>query len=313
MKLESKAALLRSFVISVFIFTLLLFFSHPVFLQAAPDDDYVAEYSVLYAGNLSSSDAYVARNWLRHYGWNEQLFGDSHKGQVRWWSITGEYSIYPGEYSDTADFLYVSTHGTSDGDPRTNRQYIKVYQHPNYMTHPIDILYADGNDNPSTIKFVDKGWVSKPYRSNSKWDNDLEWIVIAACNQLEYFSSLEDGAHEYGKCLLGSPRRAHMILGYHDTAPDLPQDEKIIEWYIKYTVDRNYGRYSALNAWKWANREHNTYSWSAVYHKENVGEAMWSPYSDPSRVNVLPDTPTSSYPNIYFIYNPEQPKYVGGW
>ena len=69
----------KSFLILVMI--LLLAFTTSAF--ATPDDDYRAEFSTLYIGNLSDQDVVYAAYYLRVYGWIQYLYGSSHQGQVR--------------------------------------------------------------------------------------------------------------------------------------------------------------------------------------------------------------------------------------
>lgn len=316
-----KYSLTFLFIIT-FIFLFLITYS--MSFAAAVDDDSQIEFSTIYAGNLNDQDWYYAKKDLLAYGYTRRLDGTSHEGQVRWWSISGEYPPdYPGEYSDGADFLYYSTHGTTNNDPSTNRQYTKVYRKPDYWQSPIDLLYADGGDTTS-VKYIDDGWRSKPIRSYSKWDNDLEWIILAACNQLEHFYSIEDGAHEYGKTLLGYPNRVHSIWGYHETAPEGPlysdgfyRDTKIIRKFLKYTTQLNQaptgGPWSVRSAWEKANELYEITSWSGVYHVANRGEAMWSPNNWPDGKYVRDDTANNTTPDIDFVYGPDGNVRDVGW
>jgi len=292
--------------IIVLVLAIILLISGSVMTQAASDDDYKAEYSVLYAGDNNDSDAARVAYLLDVYGWSEYMYGTSRLNQVRWWSVTGEDPDHPYEYSDNADFLYYSTHGSSNSESASKRQHTSIY----YGTTLMDILDANQADYNSAKHIVGSGWRSYPTQSYSRWDNDLEWAVIAACNQIEYEMISSDGAHDYGKALLGYPRRMHSIWGYHDGAPLDPADEYIAEWFVRYTEDPYYGRWSVRNAWEKANERNNEYDWSGVYHQYNVGEAMWSPLYDSSGNNVLADTSNTSSPDIRFVMNEPVTYYV---
>lgn len=211
---------------------------------------------------------------------------------MRWWSVTGGNSAYPGEYSDNADILYYSTHGYGDGaanTPYTNISYNNLAN--------VERLWADITDTTSD-RVINKGWKNKPIQTLSRWDNDLEWAIIAACNQIEYYGD-NDGAHDYGKTLLGEPRRVHQVWGYHGLAPNNGPDSTVIKHFIKET--NQVSSYAVATAWGRANTiPISNPNWSGVYHFANQGEATWSPESNPTGSKVTADTSNTSIPDINF-------------
>lgn len=302
----------RQILVVLFFIVMLWFSNKNIAFAGSTDDDSRIEYSSIYAGNLDHQDSIYAASELVRLGYETRYNLSSHNRQVRWWSITGEYSEYPGETSDNADFLYYSTHGSSNSDTSTTRQFTKIYRYDDYWDSPIDLLYADGGDTSRISYIDDNGWRWKPYRSYSKWDNDLEWAVIAACNQLEHFYSLEDGAHEYGKTLLGYPRRMHSIWGYHEGAPEgyntsgIDKDTNIITYFLNLAITPSTtagGPYSVENAWERANEYYSENDWSGVFHQSNRGDAMWSPNYF-NGYYVGDDTANNSYPDVKFVYGP---------
>lgn len=271
---------------------------------AATDDDYKAEYASIYAGSLNDQDAMEVAHCLDSWGWSRRILGTSLLNQVRWWSVVGEDPAHPGEYSDDADFLYYSTHGASNDDPATTRQRTLIYLNGNV----IDRLYADQADSPGDPAITADGWRVTGLQTASRWDNDLEWVVLAACNQLEYWASAEDGAHEYARAMLGYPRRMHSIWGYHEWAPEAPlysdgqyRDTKIaLDFLVSQSVATGY---DAIDwAWENANEAYDIDQWSGVRHSLHYGETIWRPRYGSDGSTVDPDTSPWTYPDIEFVY-----------
>lgn len=267
---------------------------------AATDDDYVAEFSSLYGGDGNDSDVYAADAALRQYAWTRGYLGSSKLNQVRWWSVIGEDPAHPGEFSDNTDFLYLSTHGPESTVPVAERPYTVVM---NSVGDALDYIYADQVDGDYSYPcVVPSTWRLYPTQTYSKWDNDLEWVVISACLQLDYQPSVDDGAHEYAESMVGYPRRVHSILSYDLTAPDYPADDEIIREFIRYQNQRDLYR-SVEYAWETVNEEEQEEDWAMIYHVANRGETTWRPLFGPSGSTVLPDTSTSQLASIKLIHS----------
>lgn len=273
-------------------------------VSAAVDDDYRAEYASIYAGNLNDQDVMKVAERLDSWNWTRHILGSSSRNQVRWWSITGEDPAHPGEYADDADLLYYSTHGASNDDPQLTRQRTLVYVNGAVR----DRLYADGGDAAGNPAITPSGWRVTGLQSPTRWDNDLEWVVLAACNQLEYWGSAEDGAHEYARAMLGYPRRVHSILGYHEWAPEAPlysdglyRDTKIALDFID-SQSCSTGYESIDWAWESANEAYGIPHWAALRHAEHEGETIWRPKYGSSGLSVDADSSPWAIPSIEFVY-----------
>lgn len=271
---------------------------------AVADDDYRAEYAAIYAGNLNDQDVRYVAAFLDERGWTRHMLGSSLQNQVRWWSVTGEDPAHPGEYADDADLLYYSTHGASNEDAATTRQRTLVYV--NGLVR--DRLFADGGDAAGNPAITPSGWRVYGLQTPSRWDNDLEWVVLAACNQLEYWASEEDGAHEYGRALMGYPRRAHAIFGYHEWAPEAPlyrdglyRDTKIALDFLELQSVAT-GYQSASAAWEIANEAWGIPHWSGLRHRSTRGETIWRPENGPNGTATFSDPSVWADPEIEFFY-----------
>lgn len=276
----------------------------PCGAHAAVDDDYRAEYASIYAGNLGDQDARKFAECLDAWSWSRHMLGTSAYNQVRWWSVTGEDPLHPAQYADDADLLYYSTHGASNDDPALTRQRTLVY----FDGVVRDRLYADGGDAAGNPALTPTGWRVSGLQTPSRWDNDLEWVVLAACNQLEYWGSEEDGAHEYGRAMLGYPRRVHSIWGYHEWAPEAPlysdglyRDTKIALDFLN-SQSRSTGYESIDWAWESANEAYGIPHWAGLRHAAHLGETIWRPENDSAGGSVTGDTSPWSVPEIEFVY-----------
>jgi len=283
---------------------LMLLGGWPGAAHAATDEDYRAEYASIYAGSLEDQDARKVAECLDSLNWSRRILGSSAYNQVRWWSVTGEDPLHPGEYADDADLLYYSTHGASNDDPALTRQRTLVYADGAVR----DRLYADGGDAAGNPAITPAGWRVTGLQTPSRWDNDLEWVVLAACNQLEYWGSEEDGAHEYARAMLGYPRRIHSIWGYHEWAPEAPlysdglyRDTKIALDFLN-SQSRNTGYESVDWAWESANEAYGIGHWAGLRHASHVGETIWRPLNDPDGSTVRADSSAWSSPDIEFVY-----------
>lgn len=273
---------------------------------AATDDDGRIEYASLYAGNLHDQDVYEVARCLDALGWTRYITGSSLRNQVRWWSITGDNPTDPAAlYSDGADLLYYSTHGASNEDVRETRQRTLIYMNGSIR----DRLYADGGDAGANPCITPSGWRTPGLQTFSRWNQDLEWVVLASCNQLEYWGASEDGAHEYARAMLGYPRRVHSIWGYHEWAPEAPlygdglyRDTKIARDFL---ISQSFASgYEPIDwAWESANEAFGIPHWSGLRHAANQGETIWRPLVAGGGWTTAADTSVWTPPRIEFVFS----------
>lgn len=126
---------------------------------------------------------------------------------------------------------------------------------------------------------------STGYYTNTAWDSNQKWAIIAACNQLT-----EPYHLGWARTLLGANCRAHAVWGYAQAAPIGPTDTLIVESFKEYCRHNK-----IMTAWYIANVDHAKNLWAGVSHNDNLNDYM------PSFGTVTANTSRYSYPNIKYI------------
>lgn len=278
--------------------------------NAYAEDSLATEYSVLYGGNGDDYDAHRFSYRLYYLGANGTWTGATQSSNmageqdVNHWDVTTGYAgvdPYPG--GNQRDLLYLSTHGSSkiltfwdpsvssnarerDQNGRSDNVGPKLGTGDNYYNETVN--WEIGSDYIATNK------------TSSRWDNDTEWIVLAACTQL---STKGDSRKHYARTLLGDPQRAHMILGYDTstsgtaTSPGDLYDWQIVDRFFDYIEARKSVRYS----WLLANKDINidqADNAAVVTHKSNENELL------PPIGTATVDSASGSVPTLKYWYIP---------
>lgn len=210
--------------------------------SAMADDSGKPEYSVLYHGNFSDEDAHRFSALLYNFGGSATWTGAtqwSYTGDERdvnhWDYTNGNASVDPYLPANRADLLYASGHGGTNG--------LMIYSPLRHgdKTREKDVNGRSDNVGPDSglalnesvesdgVEVERIGWeIGSDFiganRTISRWDDDIEWIFLAACDQLAGKSSLNGrtsfSRRNYARTLLGDPRRAHAIWSYRGLAPN---------------------------------------------------------------------------------------------
>ncbi|MEW6772109.1 MAG: DUF6345 domain-containing protein [Bacillota bacterium] len=246
-------------------------------LTAFAEDAYEA--SIWYIGTGSDSDALAAKTKLSSspYSWTINHYKSSKNAG----SEPSAYDLYNN--SDYSDLVYISGHGYDDPNAR-----LPLYKADGSF---ITWLYVDDNDAGS-YPYIGAKWVTEPLTTTSRWNGDLEWAVIAACNQLNLNAETDPSAKEWARVMLGSPCRMHSIMGYTGLAPGDGVDTTITNEFFDYANANN--GYTILNAWKTANNNHYA-NWAAIYHYANKNDHFHG------QGTVYDDTDPSSDPDIRYL------------
>jgi len=238
--------------------------------SARGDDASHHEYSVLYGGNFSPSDAHRFAFRLHYFGgtgiWTgkTQTSYDAPQDDVAHWDVTNGYSgvdRWPG--ANRRDLMYLSTHGWPGqlrfysprwvGSTRDNSDWRRRLDQNGHNDNigPRDNDLCGSNTfgwerNLWEIGATYPGW--SVTRTNSRWNDDIEWVFLAACNQLSAGGNSPGSRALYARTLLGDPRRAHSIMGYQATAPGDATDVGIVDSFFDQVALGNSIRYSWLQA-----------------------------------------------------------------
>lgn len=163
------------------------------------------------------------------------------------WTDTGTRDIMK---SDNHNIKYWSGHGLSNGS----------------MSY---FLSDDGDrSNNNYTNYSSASQMHKTYVKKN-WDGDLDWVVLASCNQLTNSSNREDWADT----MKGSSRKVKGIMGYGKggLAPD-GVDTSIAEDFVDLCFNSKYKR--VLFAWLQANASNNVYFAGCLYHEVNEGDTL---------------------------------------
>lgn len=249
---------------------------------AAAEDASHTEYSVLYGGNGSADDAHRFSNRLYYHGTDGTWYGktqtswDSPQTDVAHWDVTNGWpgaDPWPG--ANQRDIMYLSTHGW----PNQMRFY-----NPSYVGSLVRRL--DQNDMPDNIgPMLGGSWGSpvEPNRwevgatyqgqsttiTNSRWNDDIEWVFLGVCSQL---SATGGSRAAYARTLLGTPQRAHSIMGYSDVAPG---DTGAVDVAVVDLLFSKLGAGRSIRySWLSANAEKNNNNAAMVLHAKHEYEGL---------------------------------------
>ena len=138
-------------------------------------------------------------------------------------------------------------------------------------------------------------------RTNSIWERDTKWVIMAACSQLNYGNQgngviwdNSTASQIWARTLLGNKYRAHGILGYFESAPG-DTDEQIIQDFLELADPSSVLTPDSciVDSWKYANEWNMGLSgtnWAAIYHTQNASDYM---------NNIGPSTVRVSNPTIH--------------
>ncbi|MFC1546712.1 DUF6345 domain-containing protein [bacterium] len=97
----------------------------------------------------------------------------------------------------------------------------------------------------------------------SDWNNDVEWIFSDACSTLDS----SNGRYQWDDALFGSPKPAHMILGYHDpVSADLSNPIYYFTLYLEW----DYLVVEAFCQGHWTQDE----PYAILAHNDNIGDKL---------------------------------------
>ncbi|MBE0417769.1 MAG: hypothetical protein IBX63_08380 [Coriobacteriia bacterium] len=242
----------------------------------AENDTYTPKYSVLYTRSIGDdSDARAFDLAFGESGWIREQFKNctstNSANHVRWYNFCDGANSSMVQAADDSDILYVSGHGLPYA-------LLPIYFYPN-NEYPLngfdDSISPDtacANASPNEVGFA---WTTGVGVNESAWDTDLEWVVFAACSQLDVYPRNTYRDNSNAKCwartLLGSPNRAHAIMGYAGTAPGFT--DTAIAWEFAkcaFTEQR-----SVLDSWRTANsRKDSSVNWAYVAHYANRSDRL---------------------------------------
>lgn len=186
-----------------------------------------------------------------------------------WYKAQRNYiKAYNG--SNQADFLYWSGHGLSEGN-------LSYWDGNNYQG------YSPGFIGYEQVGSTIQSWNSTGYYSNTEWNADLKWAILAVCNQFTNYSTRQ----AWGRTLLGSHNRAHIVMGYAQTAPVGPTDYQILDKWAEYLENDH----PILNAWILANIDKGKTYAAAIAHYSNRNDKI---------DNVSSNSSPQSYPNLKY-------------
>lgn len=271
--------------------------------RAWAEDTYSTEYSVLYGGNFSDADAHRFSYRLYYAGPNGTWVGKTQSSyftgnsdDVNHWDVTNGWSgVDPWPGANDRDILYLSTHGTQNlmafYDPSyQNDSDREEDQNGNPDNCGPDTGYGGGYSSETVRWEIGSDWIGTN-RTNSRWDNDIEWIFLASCNQL---SADYDSRVRYARTLLGDPQRAHAIWGYDYLAPGDGTDVSIVDDLFDYEEAGTSTRY----AWLKANDNWNSTNACGIVHAAMQYEGL------PPISPLDSDSPVGSTPDIHYWYIP---------
>jgi len=190
------------------------FFTSSLFGNASFASAYEA--GIYYTGEFDDGDANKAWYYLDFLmEWDVDLMS-SHVDDIL------ASDLYEADYND---FVYISGHGWT-------KPCIPIYERDSYGNFDYnEILYVleddseHDDDNEDNFIVYDDEWEKYLYETNTRWSQDLEWAVLAACSQLSYdYGNYKDWA----LAMIGKPRM-HSIWGYPNSAPAGNTDEDVIE------------------------------------------------------------------------------------
>lgn len=104
------------------------------------------------------------------------------------------------------------------------------------------------------------------YYTNSNWNSNLNWVVLAVCNQL----TTNDNRNEWAKAMAGT-HRVKGLMGYMAKAPVI-DDEKIASKFVDLCFNSTSKR--PIYAWVQANNYYGQGNSAALFHSVNQNDTL---------------------------------------
>ncbi len=125
------------------------------------------------------------------------------------------------------------------------------------------------------------------YTSNSKWNQNLEWVFFNMCWVL---ANSDTVLQDWAKTMMGTPERLHGIFGYNDTISGNGQ----VSYFLDYSTVDNL---TIRSAWTQAANSfpNTTGKWAYLVHYSNRDDHFWG------RGAVSADS--TGAPNIWYYYS----------
>jgi len=259
---------------------------------------------------MSDADAHRFSTNLYYHGTNGTWWGQtqwslaSDERDVNHWDLTTGYPpVDPYRYGNMSDLIYYPGHGYPNGvqfwNPVTGSRELdkgKPPGTPPFMPDNLgtkELLFIGGE---AARWEIGMDWAGTN-RTNSRWDDDPEWVFMASCSQLD---STNYSRRNYARTMLGDPRRLHAIWSYRAGAPDDDVDVNVVDDYFYYAGWGRSNRYAWLNA----NDKNRNYNAAGLVHRSAEYEGL------PPVAPLDPDSPVGSTPDIVYHYmwgNSSQP------
>lgn len=289
---------------AVLLMTVVLCVALPSGAAFAEVDTSTPKYSVIYTRSSGNpSDAGVFNWWFGESGWIQEQFKNATSPTASARPLHGNFlhgnSGGMVEAADDSDIVYISGHGYPNAE-------LPIFAYPtNDDSGPcVDSISPDtlcANTSPNEVGFA---WTGGIGVNESAWDTDVEWVIMAACDQLDVHNTNVYGNNSAAKCwartLLGSPSRAHSIMGYDGASPTLT-DAAIADEFARCAFNEER---SVLDSWRTANtREDSDRNWAYVAHEANRSDRLHGVGVGPTA-----DTPANSEYTIHYLS-----KTTGSW
>ena len=202
------------------------------------------------------------------------------------WDVTNGYpGMDPSPGANQRDILYLSTHGWPNQLRFYNPRWVGSNPDNADWTQQFDQNGEKDNIGPSaggswgssTYGYQPNRWeIGAAYkpgsltRTTSRWNDDIEWVVLAACDQL---SATSDSRTRYARTLLGDPQRAHSIMGYKASGPGDANDVSIVNSFFDLM---QYQNKNIRFAWLTANSYYSGSAQNAamLLHTRHINEGL---------------------------------------
>lgn len=257
------------------------------------------DFGVLYIGDGSDADARQFRTRFLNMGWNQEVWKTSHStvNFPRHFHFTRGVDNNHTEAGADADILYISGHGWEC----TTLPIYRLRGGTQPMRMPREYWVTPDTTTISNAQWeVGIEWRGLFPNNESRWNHDLEWVVLAACSQLNTVldgslgrvwpegSPTNSAAKTWARTLLGNGARAHGIFGYRGSAPGDGADVRIADTFINYMTIAH--PLTVLTSWQRANTPAlaGNSTWAAVVHHANEADRLHG------SGHVTPDT-TGTY------------------
>lgn len=216
-------------------------------------------FASFYGGDLNPSDVDSFHNGMTAKGWSYYVApNNNHYGMISDMIGAKDYNV-----------LYWSGHGLSNGimsfyDSRSTSGY-NSYDNSWNRTHG-----KPDNNTPmhqyvknTYLYYGQNGW----YYTDSQWNNKLNWVILAACNQLYTGTN----RNEWAKTMCAQ-HRVKGLMGYEVTTEDAPLDVNVVNKFIDLAFNSSSKR--TLFAWIQANAAYGKNGASCIYHTINEGDTL---------------------------------------